>query len=109
MRTRTVGGRDQGGCAAFNLQRRPAFGFTSHEVKVNIMAVQIEERTSEQIPRVKLPLPPTAIDAPTAITDDQSPRPYRPDVLIFLLWMGCFPLVAAMIIYETVFGLFFRK
>jgi hypothetical protein len=101
--------RDRDTCAAFNLQPRPDVGFTSHEVKVNIMAVHIEERTSEQMPRVKLPLPPTATDAPSVPSEEQVPRPYRPDILIFLLWMGCFLLVAAMIFYETVFGLFFRR
>ncbi|HEY1861038.1 MAG TPA: hypothetical protein VGG61_11820 [Gemmataceae bacterium] len=60
-------------------------------------------------------LPPPATSAPKAsptvppLPAEQTPPAYPGDVIVFLLWMGCFLLVASMIIYETIVGLFIRR
>jgi hypothetical protein len=59
--------------------------------------------------------PPPAASAATAspaappLSTEPTPSAYRDDVVVFLLWMGCFLLVAGMIIYETVVGVFVRR
>jgi hypothetical protein len=77
-------------------------------IKVTVMALQTEQRKIEQTPRVTIPVVPTTQSAASPPAE-QAPPAFRADVWIFMLWMGCFLLVASMIVYETVVGLFLRR
>ena len=77
----------------------------TRKTKVTVMALQLLENNTETGTFPTIPVTPAAGAPPT----EQAPLAYRADVVIFLLWMGCFLLVASMIVYETIVGLFFGR
>jgi hypothetical protein len=95
--------------AAHWLQTRAACGFPILNAEVIVVALTMKKSKPESFPPPPATSAPTASPAAPPLPAEQTPPAYPGDVIVFLLWMGCFLLVASMIIYETIVGVFFRR
>jgi hypothetical protein len=84
-------------------------GFPTFNAEVTLVALTLFKNKPETRSLPPASTMPTACPEAPPLPSEQSVPAYRGDVIVFLLWMGCFLLVASMILYETFVGIFFRR
>src|ERR1700682_4537528 len=79
---------------------------------LNVEAILMAIKTAKpklNAPSFRTPASSATPSAPPPSPKDDTLPPYWGDLVVLFFWVGCAALIAAMICYETIVGLLFRR